>query len=347
MKSNELKKALESVRPGLATKELMEQATSILFREDSIQTFNDEVAVIYPLKSGILGAVPAEPIYKFLSKLDGEAEINVEQGENELKLSCGRNRAGIRMDPEIKLPLDEELSEPEEWASLPEKFLPALKLVLFSASRSGHKPILTCVHITESWLETCDGFRLTRCNCETSNTPEHEANGEKPLFSTKVIARHLEKLPNYSPDQFGFSGNWLHFKNSLGSGVRYCVRMIEAEYPNLDEFIQVEGPEIQFPKELEGALDWASVMTDGTIKYEQKVSVDISKRGMVVKGEGPDGWAEETIRMRYQGEQIGFQAHPSFLREMAKLARKVTVSKEALKVEGEGFIHVVSLDSGE
>lgn len=340
MKPSELKKALESVRPGLATKELMEQATSILFREDSIQTFNDEVAVIYPLKSGILGAVPAEPIYKFLSKLDGEAEINVEQGENEMKLSCGRNRAGVRMDPEIKLPLDEELSEPEEWFPLSEKFLPALKLVLFSASRSGHKPILTCVHITGNNLETCDGFRLTRCDCDM------QINADE-LPDIKVIARHLEKLPNYSPDQFGFSGNWLHFKNSLGSGVRYCVRMIEAEYPNLDEFIQVEGPEIQFPKELEGALDWASIMTDGTIKYEQKVSVDISKRGMVVKGEGPDGWAEETIRMRYQGEQIGFQAHPSFLREMAKLARKVTVSKEALKVEGEGFIHVVSLDSGE
>lgn len=344
MKTSKLKKALEFVKPGIAQKEIMEQATSVLFRGDSVQTFNDEVAVIYPIQSGIVGAVPADPVYKFLAKLDANAEINVEQAEYELKLSCGRNRAGVRMDPEIKLPLDEELVEPKEWVPLPEKFLANLKLVLFSASRSGHKPILTCVHIAATHMETCDGFRLTRCQMPFA--PSQEQIGEETPVSIKIVARHLERLPSYFPIEWGFSGNWVHFRNE--AGVRYCVRSIEAEYPDLDQFMDVKGQEIEFPKELEKALEWASVMVDGAIKFEQKVQVQIDKKvGMTVRGEGPDGWAEEKIRMRYQGEPISFQAHPMFLREMGRLAAKVIVSKSALKVEGEGFAHVVSLDEGE
>jgi len=335
MKVLELKGALESVRPGLARKEFIEQTTSVIFRQDQVFTFNDEVAVVVPLKSGIIGAVPSDPLYKFLSKLPDDREVEIESAENEFRFSCGRSRAGIRRDEEIKLPLDEEISEPKDWTNLPKNFLPSLKRVLFSVAQGGHIPILTCVHITKSFMETCDGFRMTRCDCKIRGW-ETDIN---------IVGKNLGKLPEYEVTKFGFSNNWLQFLNE--NGTRYCVRVIDGEYPDLSKFMEVEGVEIEFPEELEKALEWASIVADDSIKYKQCVEIGISKGKLVVKGEGPEGWAEETLRMRYTGEPIIFQTNPVLLKDMSSMTRKIIAGADSLKIEADGFVHIVSLGTEE
>lgn len=339
MKASELKKSLELVKPGLARKELIEQSTNISFRDGLVFTFNDEVAVLAPLDLDVEGSIPAEPLYAFLGKLDSSAELKIETSENELKISSGRNRAGIRMDQEIKLPITEEVSEPESWDELPEKFLESLRIVKFTAARSGHLPILTCVNITDEYLQTFDEFRITRATCRM----DVGENGDAPL-SMNIVAKNLEKLPGYQPTEVGFTTNWAHFRNK--DGVRYCCRIVDGEYPNLDKFMNQEGVEIELPAELEGALDWASVITDDTIQYEQEVEVHINKGSLIVRGQGPDGWAEQELRMKYKGDAVQFKAHPVFLKEMSKLAKKILINDQALKVEAEGFVHLVAL-SGE
>jgi DNA polymerase III sliding clamp (beta) subunit (PCNA family) len=341
VKTSEFKRALELVKPGLASREMLEQGTSVVFRDGCVWTFNDSVAVVAPLVIDVTGAVPAEPLYAFLGKLGPESEVNIEQADNELKFSSGRNRAGIRLEPDIKLPIDEEIQEPEEWHPLSEEFVKAVQRVQFSASSSDHLPILTCVHITEGYVETCDEFRLTRVDCVTDI---QTSNQEVPL-GINIVARHLERLFIYKPVEFGFSGDWLQFRN--GEGVTYAVRMVGGDYPDLSGFFGVTGQEFEFPKELEKALDWASVAIDKGIKYEQHVDVELRTGAMVIRGEGPDGWAEETIRMRYNGEPVKFLTHPLFLKEMAKVARRVIVGDEALMINGDGFVHVVSLTKSE
>lgn len=331
MKALDLKRTLELVKPGLARKELLEQSTSIIFRKNHIFTFNDEVAVVAPLDTGITGAVPSDPLYAFLGKLGEGADINIESQENEFKFSSGRNRAGIRRDEEIKLPLDEEIPEPEEWEELPEKFLEALRRILFSCSGSGHRPILTCIHITEDWMESCDGYRMTRAKIQWRS--------EDNLC---IVGKNLEKLSQYSPSHFGFSPNWIQFKNK--DGVRYAVRIVDGEYPDLDKFTEVEGEEVEFPPEMENALDWAAVIVDSSIKFTQKIDVSIGKGQCTVKGEGPEGWAEQSVRMKYSGKPIIFQAHPQMLKEMVKLARKITIGDKSVKIEAEDFVHIVSLE---
>lgn len=338
MKSGELKKALELIKPGLANKEIMEQATSIIFREGRLETFNDEVAVLVPIDLSITGAIPAEPLYKFLAKLPPEADIKIETGENELKFSSGRNRAGIRLESEIKLPIDDELVEIEEWFDLPEQFIKALSICQFSAARSGHIPILTCLHITENFIESFDEFRITRADCHLDVTVD--IPGDVPL-DLNIVARHLEKLPNYKPTKYGFGRNWMYFLNE--AGVRFCVRLVTGNYPDLSQFMEVEGTTLELPKDLEKALDWASIVADDKIKYEQSVDVTIDKSSLTVRGQGPDGWAEETVMFKYRGAKHQFTAHPLFLKEMAKLGSKVTIGDTSLKIQGEGFIHLVSL----
>lgn len=333
MKTQELRKAVEQVKPGLAKKEIMEQSGSVVFRNGNLFTFNDEVAIIVNVPSldkEITGAVPAQPLHNFLSKLPSDSDLDIKVGENELKLSSGKNRAGIRMESEIKLPMEEEIGNPEEWKKLTEEFLTSLKRVLFSASTSTHKPILTCVHITDQHMETCDGFRITRCPCRSIGS------------EISIVSKNLEKLPSYQPEEFGIVGQWIHFRNK--NGVRYCARIVDGEYPDLDKFLDVKGIDIQFPSDLKSAVDWASIVADDTIQYDQSVTVTLSKGSMTIRGEGPDGWAEETLRIKYKGEPVSFSAHPLFLKDVVSLATEVTLSSNTILVQGEGFVHAVSLN---
>ncbi len=338
MKTSELSRVLELVRPGLARKDLLEQATSIVFKNDRAWTFNDEVAVSVSMRTGVTGAVFAEPLYKFLGKLPQDGDIQIEDVEGEFRFSCGRNRAGIRKDEEIRLPVDEEIKDPQEWMDLPEDFLKALDRILFSCAQGGYRPILACVHITPEFVESSDGFRLTRASCR------FDLAGHNDLC---VVGRNMERLSDYHPTKFGISGNWIQFLNE--EGVRYSVRIVDGDYPDLGKFITIEdGQNIELPrKELEKALEWASVVADDSIRYRQKVDLSIQKGKMVVKGEGPDGWAEETIRMKYSGPPLRFQANPSLLKEMLILGGKVIVGKNSLKIESDEFVHVVSLEDDE
>ena len=44
-----LQKALETVKPGLANKEMIEQATSFAFMKDKVVTYNDEISISYQI----------------------------------------------------------------------------------------------------------------------------------------------------------------------------------------------------------------------------------------------------------------------------------------------------------
>ena len=95
MKKQDLLTALETVKPGLASKEMIEQSTSFAFMNDRVVTYNDEISLSHPVKDlEIEGAIQAEQLYKLLNKLKKD-EIEVEIKGNELLLKSGNTEAGL------------------------------------------------------------------------------------------------------------------------------------------------------------------------------------------------------------------------------------------------------------
>jgi len=104
-KSN-LQKALEIVKPGLASKELIEQATSFAFINGCVITYNDEISISHPVDGLELeGAIQAEKLYSILTKLKTD-EIEVTINDKEIILQSGKSKIGLTLQSEIKLPLD-------------------------------------------------------------------------------------------------------------------------------------------------------------------------------------------------------------------------------------------------
>ena len=76
MKRIDLLKALEIVKPGLASKEIIQQTTSFAFIEGRVVTFNDEISISHPVPDlDIQGAVQADELYKFLKKTKADEII--------------------------------------------------------------------------------------------------------------------------------------------------------------------------------------------------------------------------------------------------------------------------------
>ena len=83
---SELLKALNIVKPGLASKDMLEQTTSFAFLNGRVITYNDELSLSCPLKEiEFEGAIQAAELYAFVSKIKKE-EIDLEKKENEIIL---------------------------------------------------------------------------------------------------------------------------------------------------------------------------------------------------------------------------------------------------------------------
>jgi len=167
MNKTNLQTALEIVKPGLAGKEMIEQSTSFAFMEGRVVTYNDEISISHPIEGlKINGAVQAEELYELLSKLKKD-EIEITTKGNEIILKSGRTKAGLTLQQEIKLPL-EEIGELGKWKPLPEDFLKHIKFAMAACSRDMSRPVLTCVHVSKDGIiEGSDSFRIARCQLKT------------------------------------------------------------------------------------------------------------------------------------------------------------------------------------
>ena len=89
VKKENLRNALEIVKPGLSNKELIEQSTSFAFIKGRVVTYNDEISISHPvedLKNS--GAIKAEELYALLSKIK-EEEIDIVPQEAEILIKDG------------------------------------------------------------------------------------------------------------------------------------------------------------------------------------------------------------------------------------------------------------------
>ena len=165
MKKQDLLKALETVKPGLATKEMIEQSTSFAFTNGRVTTYNDEISLSHPVPDlQIEGVVQAEELYQLLNRLKKD-DVEISTKDNEIRITSGRTKAGLTLQEEITLPL-EEIGETGKWKPLPEDFLHYVKLAMGACSRDMSRPVLTCVHVNEKIVEGSDSFRIMKCELE-------------------------------------------------------------------------------------------------------------------------------------------------------------------------------------
>ena len=323
----ELLNQLDQVRPGLHEGGKTPQADCFLFKDGFVHTYNDEVLIRHPSLIDVTGAVKGEPLYQLLSKLNSDSLI-FNETDGAFQFTTKKSHASLNADAEIQSPAF-QIELPEKWKKLPEGFIEGVKFCIFSASRDMSRPALTCIHVEEDAIESCDNFRLTRYMLKGSV--------EKSLLFPAASAVLLSK---YAVTSYGLTEGWTHFK--AGDFTLSC-RSFSEKYPDLDPLLKVDGVKVTLPKDLLGTLNRAGIFTSTEFRQDCILQVSFTPGKLTVKSQNANGWYREQVAMKYSGEPLSFNVNPEFLKEMLPLLDHVMIGAKSLLMEGENFVHLVTL----
>jgi len=334
----ELLEALNAVKPGLASKEVLEQTTSFIFQKKKIYTYNDEIAITTDTPLDITGAIPSKELHGILTKKSEEV-LNIEVVDNELQIKGKRSKSGIRLDEEITIPI-KEIGKPKEWNKIPENFTQALKMCVGSASTDMTKPVLTCIHLFENYVESMDNLRLTRFDLS-------KTDDDGDLFFPDHIllpASSAAQLINYTPVKYSLTDGWIHFK--CGNNVIFSCRIQEGEYPEIEQYIELKkSASLKLPSNLTDIINKAAIFASSDFDSDTQIKVTIKEKKIVIRGEGNTGWFEESAKIKYEGKPVTCYLHPAHLSYIISHLDHCEVNENAMKFIGNDFCHVISIES--
>jgi DNA polymerase III sliding clamp (beta) subunit (PCNA family) len=327
---SDLQNALETVRPGLANKELIEQSTSFAFMNDRIITYNGEISISHPIEGlEITGAVNANELYNLLVKLKKE-EIELEVNDTELQLNCGRAKAGLTLQSEITLPID-DIGAKGKWKSIPEDLLKAMQFVMNSASSDSSKPVLLCVHANqEGFVEASDSYRISKMMLQT----------KLPISTFLIPATSAVKVIKVNPTQIAEGNGWIHFKTESGTTIS-CRIFADDSFPDTAPFLKVEGKQIKLPERIQEILEKAMVFCKKDVFDD--VDIILEKENIIVQSKSDNGWFTEECKIRYTGDKISFAINPIMLKDILTETLNCTISENSLKFEGDNWTYVTLL----
>ena len=334
MKVNNLKlqEALEIVKPGLANRDSIEQATSFAFIKGHVVTYNDEISISHPVEGLELeGAVSTDILYPLLLKIKQE-EIEIEIKENEILIYAGKAKAGLALQSEIKLPLEEEIAQKGKWKELPKDFVKFINFAIPSCARDSSRATLTSVHITkEGFIEASDNFRLTQCHMET----------EMPTKNFLLPADSAMQVVKLNPIKIAEGKGWIHFQTKQGTVI--SCRIFEEAFPDVSSLLKMQGIKLILPKTMEEILDRAMVVAKRDKFTEEDVTIDLEDKKLKISAEADSGWITEEVALRYSGEPIHFNITPYLLKGILAETQECELTKSKIKFEGTGWVYISAL----
>ena len=328
VKREELLKLLETLTPGLAQREIVEQSNTFVFTKERIFTYNDDIACSCPspLKD-VEGAVPASDLVAILQKLK-DKEIDISQDDSVLILTGKRCKSGITMNTEILLPV--KYQKKGEWKPLPKNFKEAVDTVKNCASSDASKFAFTCIHIMPKHIEACDNKRAARYDIKT--------NFEKEVL---IRASSLQHVISTDVTEFLEKGNWIHFQNSAGFQIS-CLRFIGEAYQDLEKVLNRKGVEVVLPITSIGAITCAEVFSSKN--EENKLVIHLKGAELQISSQGNSGWFWEKKKVKYTGPDISFTITPKLLIDLLEHDNHCEIHEnKMLKITDKNYTYVVVL----
>lgn len=335
-----LLEVLEKVKPGLASKEIMDQSICFAFIRDGVMTYNDEISVFCPFKGlNVEGVVKGEEFYSLLKKMVGN-EVEISKEDSKLILTKEGMRAELLSETEIVLP--NVNSGNFEWKFLPDDFLEGVGFCIFSCSNDLTQPVFSCIHVDgeRKVLESTDNYRLSRFHLRSSG--DMDSSFLLPVTSAR-------ELVHYEVSKVAFSEGWIHF--GMNDGCVFSVRAHVGEFPDVDGiFSKFEEEDvtdkIYLPKGLESILDRAMVFSKREYEMEEVVRLSFREGKLIVESEGVVGHFKEEVDVKYKGKEVSFLINPSYLQDICKKTGYLQVVEDSMvKFENDNWVHVISLVS--
>lgn len=324
---------LQKISSGLADKEIVEQSTSFLFEKGIVYTFNDELYAYTntpPNLRKLNCAVSGLELISILKKIPDE-EIHLTIREHEIHLKGKRISCGIKTE-KIKLNVPHEIGVPNKWHKINPEFTEGLKACLPATRNDPSNPILSCIHVTSQFIEACDNYRLTRYTLETGM----DKNLLLPASTTKQLIQHdithcaLEETLE----------GWTCFKTK--EGIILGTRIYSGTYPTFQHILDdtKDTKPIKIMGKISEVIDRCLVFIDD-FKIDARIHLFLKENELILRGEGPVGWVEETIKIKYKGEENAALVNPFSLRPIVEKLRTCRKGKNTIQFRTKNILHAL------
>lgn len=331
----ELLRQLESVTPGLSSREIIEQSKCFIFQNKVVATFNDEVSCFQDCSLDIKGAVQSDKLLTLLRRLP-VTTISVDVIDSKLVIRAkGHRKAEIPLESDIALPVN-SIKKPKTWLNLPDDFLEAIDLVGDCVGKDESQFHLTCIHLHPDFIEAFDNLQAARYTIKTGLERDILVRKDSLKFAVSLGMTH-----------FGVTKEWIHFKNS--NGLILSCRLYIEEFPNLLPLLDVKGIKTSLPKGLENAVDCASIFSS-TDADEDHVLIDLRPGKVRVEGKSVSGRYSEEKKIEYTKDPMTFIVNPKLLLQIISKYNSCILSRKENKLRvgmGTKLTYIIALGQNE
>lgn len=343
--------ALNGVKAGISTSEVIELSSSYIFTGDYLTTYNDRNCVSYPFKTKFSCAVPSKDFYNIIKGIR-DKDISLVLGKDEsLKISSRGSEAEIATQvfegSELEK-LIQSLGLAElEFTDAPEGLAKGLDACRFSASKKVSADNIYCIFINGKTIYSSDNARITRYELDTE-LPRVliPASSVNELVKFKIVGYNIN-----------VEEGWAHFLTE--DQAIFSCRIVDGDYEDFsDHFDSFRGTKFKAPSstEFRQVLKDVSPLCKGEDDLSKYVEITLkpgkdtedSKKTVEVTvfAEKETGHFKTTIEVEIEreiGEEIMFRINPIFFGQILSKTSHMAVDEGLALFKTKHFEHLVSL----
>jgi len=323
---------LGAIKPGLASKDIVESMKNFYFSGETVVTYNDRISVLYPFLTDFKGFVRADTLYSLIDKLP-ESKFKLKQKEGGSGVILTSKGVSVDlpsiMDEEVVTRIgvvNKEITE-ANWQDLPTNFSDSISVCSFAAAKSEVASTISCVYINGDKVVATDSKRIAF------------AKIDKEMPALFIKAEEVKNLVAIKPTHYSVSNGWILFKSSSGS--IFSIRKIDGSFPEWEPLFEFEGNVVELPKTILHGIDLASVFTKIDLSAVLSITIGENLCKIVITTEG--GNLKYQVPLDYEGEAISFVVNPDFLKEMIKHSTVITFAESKAKLETETYSILTAL----
>lgn len=317
---------LDAIRSGVEPRDSVPQSSCFIFKDGHAYTGNDEVICRVPCDLDITGAIPAKPLLELLSKLKEET-LTVMMDGTKLSIKGKNNITQLNVESEILAPLHEQ-GFPTKFKKLPSSFIEGVKTTSRCVGSDANEYLTMCIHITAEYMEALDNSQLCRFSVPLKAI-------KRPFL---VKGTDLKPVLNMDPQGYALTEEWMFFKNTIGA-VFGCRADYANQYPDLSSFLEMKGTGIKLPQGLTDAIGKAEIFTS-ELTDNNRIEIMLRDQKLRVRGIGASGKYQETRKVKYDGEPLGFRINPQLLTYIAEQHNSCEITSQVIKMHGPDFTYV-------
>lgn len=343
-----LLKTLNTLKPALATKELVFELTHYFFTGKNILAYNDVIGMEIPFQTDFAGGLPGKLLLGVLEKsLAKEVELIEGDKDSEMLLKAGNARVNLSLLPIERVVWQFPEFDEKNSFKVDKDLAVIIGEMLISIGQNTSMPDQLGItfnpwEFDEKWLDlySTDGNSLSWARIDL---PENYH--AKRCTVSEEFCKQFKALCDGSAQLIIEDDCALaQFEN----GIKLYGRLVDVPSPrNFEDKIDGLIPEpdklISIPARLKLAIDRATVVLDNLPGATTELSIDRDKVLRLYAKPNSHTELRDAIRLNEDHEEITSYFDPALIKRALDKRSQMCVTKDALILRGpDNYYHLVS-----